>query len=87
MTGRTLPTLAGTFRRAALPLGSYYVVTLALPIANGAAQSGPAFVDHALVVLVVPPLLIAVACAARRAAQVCRQHAGRFVNRPPELNF
>jgi hypothetical protein len=50
------------FRRTALPLAAYYVVTLAIPFANGAARSGMAFVEHALVVLVVPPLLIALAC-------------------------
>jgi hypothetical protein len=51
------------FRRPALPLAAYYAVTLVLPLANGAAQSGAPFVDHALVVLVVPPLLIALAWA------------------------
>jgi hypothetical protein len=50
------------FRRTALPLASYYVVTLALPIANGAAQSD-AFVEHAQVVLMVPPAAIIFACA------------------------
>jgi hypothetical protein len=49
------------FRRTAPPLASYYAVTLALPLANGAAQSG-AFVKHALVVLVVPPIAIILAC-------------------------
>jgi hypothetical protein len=69
MTAGTQPTLAGAFRRAALPLGAYYAVTLALPIANGAAQSGVGFVEHALVVLVLPPLLIALVWAVHRAAQ------------------
>jgi exosortase K len=50
------------FRRTALPLAVYYAVTLAIPLANGAAQSG-AFAAHALVVLVVPPAAIIVACA------------------------
>jgi hypothetical protein len=70
MTRSTRPTLAGAFRRVALPLGAYYAVTLALPIANGAAQSGMVFVKHALVVLVAPPVLIALAWAVHRAAQV-----------------
>jgi hypothetical protein len=61
VTGGTRPTLARAFRRAALPLGSYYAVTLALPMANGAAQSGTAFVKHAVVVLVLPLLLVALA--------------------------
>jgi len=56
-------TLAHAFRRTALPLAAYYTVTLALPFANGAAASGAAFVRHALVVLVVPLIVIALACA------------------------
>jgi hypothetical protein len=46
------------FRRTAVPLAWYYGVTLALPLANGAAQSGAVFTEHALVVLVVPPLVV-----------------------------
>jgi hypothetical protein len=42
----------------ALPLSAYYAVTLALPLANGAGRAGAAFVDHALIVLVIPPALI-----------------------------
>jgi hypothetical protein len=61
---RRLPSarVAHAFRRVALPLASYYAVTLALPLANGAALSG-AFIQHALVVLIVPPLAIILACA------------------------
>ena len=55
--------LANAFRRAALPLGWYYAVTIALPLANGAAQSS-GFVKHGLIVLLVPPVAIALACAA-----------------------
>jgi exosortase K len=44
--------------RYALPLGFYYVVTLAVPLANG-LQAGRAFFAHAVIVLVVPPVLIA----------------------------
>jgi len=54
--------VAHAFRRTALPLASYYAVTLAVPLANGAAQSG-AFVEHALAVLVVPPVAIILVCA------------------------
>jgi exosortase K len=51
-------------RDLALPLASYYAITLAIPLANGAAQAGGrAFVTHALVVLLVPPVLIALGCA------------------------
>jgi hypothetical protein len=72
------------FRRMALPLASYYAVTLAVPLANGAAQSG-AFVEHALAVLVVPPVAIILACTvctiAHALASACRTvgaspHAG-----------
>jgi exosortase K len=51
------------FQRLALPLASYYVVTLAIPLAGGATSS-TAFVAHALVVLTVPVLLIVGASAA-----------------------
>lgn len=49
------------FRRAALPLASYYAVTLAVPLANGAARSSEAFVEHALTVSIVPLIAIAFA--------------------------
>ena len=55
--------VARAFRRTALPLAAYYAITLAVPLANGAAHSGGAFVRHALVVLGVPPVVIMVACA------------------------
>jgi len=56
-------TIVRAFRRAAVPLVSYYVVTLGLPLANGAAGAGAPFARHALAVLVVPPILIALGCA------------------------
>ena len=62
MSGRRSRTVTRTFCRVALPLASYYAVTLALPLANGAAPSG-AFMEHALLVLVVPPMAIIFACA------------------------
>jgi exosortase K len=52
-------------RHTALPLAAYYAVTLALPLANGAVQSGARFVEHALVVLVVPLVLMAMAAVVR----------------------
>jgi hypothetical protein len=64
------PAAAQAFRRAAAPLAWYYAVTLALPFVNGAAHTGAAFVEHALAVLVVPPVLIVLACAAREIARV-----------------
>jgi len=62
MSGVRRPKVARAFRRLVLPLASYYAVTLALPLANGAAPSG-AFIEHALVVLVVPPIAIILGCA------------------------
>ena len=56
---RTLSVVvAEAFRRMARPLTWYYAITLAIPIANGAAKAGATFVDHALVVLIFPPVLI-----------------------------
>jgi hypothetical protein len=64
------PAVAQAFRRAAPPLAWYYAVTLALPLANGAAQAGAAFVEHALVVLLLPPVLIVLASVIREMARV-----------------
>jgi hypothetical protein len=61
--------LAYAFRRTALPLLSYYGVTIALPLANGAAQSGAVFTEHALVVLLVPLVVIVFACAVHTIAR------------------
>jgi hypothetical protein len=61
LTARWVRTCRDASRRTALPLASYYTVTLALPLANGAARSD-AFMEHALVVLVVPPVAIILAC-------------------------
>lgn len=62
--------VARAFHRALVPLAAYYAVTLAIPLANGAAQSGAVFFTHALVVLVIPPTIILLACAADAAAHV-----------------
>ena len=64
------PTVAHAFRRTALPLASYYAVTLAVPLANGAARSG-AFVEHALAVLVVPPVAIILGCVVCTILRLC----------------
>lgn len=45
------------FQHLALPLASYYVVTLAIPLAGGASTSS-VFLAHALVVVSVPVLLV-----------------------------
>ena len=68
--GPAWPPVARAFRRVALPLAWYYAVTLALPLANGAAHAGAAFMEHALIVLILPPVLIvlaSVACEMARA--------------------
>jgi hypothetical protein len=44
-------------QRAALPLGCYYTVTLLVPLGNGATLSTP-FLDHAVVVLGAPLMII-----------------------------
>jgi hypothetical protein len=68
----------------ALPLASYYAVTLAVPLANGAAQSG-AFEEHALAVLVVPPVAIMLACTACTIAHAlvgaCRTAGARLASK------
>jgi len=38
MNGDLAVTIARAFRRVALPLAAYYAVTVAVPLANGAAQ-------------------------------------------------
>lgn len=59
------------FRRTGVPLAAYYAVTLALPLANGAARSEAAFVEHALVVLVAPAVVVVFACAVHTIAHAC----------------
>ena len=50
--------IAAALRRAAVPLAAYYAVTLALPLANGAAFADARFAVHAVMVLAVPPAAI-----------------------------
>lgn len=76
MTRTMRSALANAFRRAALPIGCYYTVTLGLPLANGAAHSGPPFVTHALAVLIVPPLFIVLLCAIRTGARAILHTVG-----------
>jgi hypothetical protein len=72
------------FRRLVVPLASYYAVTLALPVANGAARAD-AFVDHALVVLVVPPIIVLLACAGRAALSCYPRRVSLPVRRAANL--
>ncbi len=73
--------LSRAYRHAAIPLTAYYTVTVAMPVANGAARSGTAFVDHALVVLVIPLVLVGVCAAIRtiwtRAVSACQSRRTR----------
>ena len=80
--------LTRAFRRASIPLAAYYAVTLAIPLANGAAQSNAVFFTHALAVLVIPPVIILLACAAHAAAHVLARGYGvvrmaRYSPSPP----
>lgn len=76
--------IARGFRRAALPLACYYAITLGLPLMNGAGRAGTTFVYHALVVLVVPLVLVALVSAicevAGRVARVCSSYLGRSIS-------
>ena len=62
-------TVVRAFRRTALPLVSYYTVTLVIPVANGTALSD-AFAAHALVVLAVPLAVILLACGVHRIVRI-----------------
>ena len=67
-----------TFRWVAVPLGWYYAITLALPLANGAAHVGARFAEHAVIVIAVPLTLIALgysACGLARFVCSCRPAA------------
>jgi hypothetical protein len=65
--------LARAFQRATVPLAAYYGVTLGLPLANGAARSGPVFVKHALVVILIPLLAVALGGAIHAIYARCRR--------------
>jgi exosortase K len=49
---------SGIFRRPLFPLLIYYTTTLGVPALNGAYSRGADFWEHALFVLLIPPLLI-----------------------------
>jgi hypothetical protein len=76
MTRTLMTTLASAFRRMALPLATYYIVTLVLPLANGADWSDAVFMKHAFVVLAVPPAGIALASVAGHVARALAGIAG-----------
>jgi hypothetical protein len=70
-------TVGRAFRRTALPLVAYYALTLAIPFANGAAQTD-AFVKHALVVLVVPLVVTLLLCVILRIVHVLEHERPRI---------
>jgi hypothetical protein len=67
--------IAAALRRAAVPLAAYYAVTLALPLANGAAFAGARFAVHAMMVLVVPPAAIVLVCGCYALGRACLRAA------------
>ena len=74
--------IAAALRHAAVPLAAYYAVTLALPLANGAASAGARFAVHAVIVLVVPPIAIVLVCGLRAIARACWRAATQAAVRP-----
>jgi hypothetical protein len=70
MIGLFRVTRGRAFRRMALPLVSYYAVTLVLPLGNGAARSD-GFVQHAVAVLAVPPIAIVMWLAVTAGCSYC----------------
>jgi hypothetical protein len=66
---------AAALRHAAVPLAAYYAVTVALPLANGAASAGARFAVHAVIVLVVPPAAIVLVCGCYGIARACLRAA------------
>jgi hypothetical protein len=75
MTGPFRTSVGHAFGRTAMPLAAYYGVTLALPLANGAGRSGTAFVQHAVIVLAVPPMLVLLICAIHAMVQAAARFA------------
>jgi exosortase K len=67
-------------RSVAAPLVWYYAITIVIPLLNGAAASSLPFVEHALFVLILPLLFIALA-----ALCMLSIHACTF--RKPTLSF
>jgi len=56
-----------------VPLFWYLVITVAIPLANGAAIAGKVFVEHTLFVLAVPLVLVALAAGARELVRAVRR--------------
>jgi exosortase K len=56
-----------------VPLFWYLVITVAVPLANGAASAGRVFVEHTLFVLAVPLVLVALAASGRELVRALRR--------------
>ena len=56
-----------------VPLFWYFVITVAVPLANGAASGGKVFVEHTLFVLAVPLVLVALAAGGRELVRALRR--------------
>jgi exosortase K len=55
-----------------MPLFWYLVITVAVPLANGAASGGKIFVEHTLFVIAVPLVLVALAAGGRELVRAVR---------------
>lgn len=58
-----------------VPLFWYLVITVAVPLANGAASGGTFFIEHTLFVLAVPLVLVALAAGGRELVRALRRPA------------
>ncbi|MET0592042.1 MAG: hypothetical protein ABW133_05035, partial [Polyangiaceae bacterium] len=52
-----------------LPLAAYYAVTIGIPLANGSGNVNRSFLEHVIVVALVPPTLVGFFALARHAAR------------------
>jgi len=60
-------------REGVVPLFWYLVITVAVPLANGAASGGKLFVEHTLFVVAVPLVLMALAAGGRELVRAVRR--------------
>ena len=58
-------------RSMAAPLVWYYAITVVVPLLNGAAASGRPFVEHVIIVLILPLLFIALAALCMLSIHAC----------------
>jgi hypothetical protein len=65
----------GALRRAGFPLLSYYLMTVLVPLANGAGNTGKAFVEHVAVVVLIPPTLVLATAFVRHVWRRCERGA------------